>query len=97
MERAAVAGKLDIIRCQGVWFLAVRFGYLFGIEWGRIEHEMPPRSFFEKLGALFEETWVRIQPVLKTLGSKKAKEYMVMEMQGTFLGYFEKHFYCPLC
>lgn len=32
VDSVAIAGSLDLLRCQGVWFLAVRYALLFGVD-----------------------------------------------------------------
>ena len=52
VDSCGVAGMIDLLRCQGSWFHAVRLAFLMGggIDHGpNLEYEVPSQSEFEGL------------------------------------------------
>ena len=53
-------GMIDVIRAQGSWFHAVRYGYHFGIGFDSLHYHVPPSSFFTHLASMFETMLILI-------------------------------------
>jgi Ca2+-binding EF-hand superfamily protein len=60
VDSVGVAGLMDLLRCRGCWSLAARYAYLFGVDRGVIDFEVPEYATFERVGealdACFRET-----------------------------------------
>ena len=59
VDSAAVAGVMDLLRCKGSWFHAVRFAFLMegGVNHGEItnlEYPVPKMADFQKLADAFQ-------------------------------------------
>ena len=52
-DSAAVAGLMDLLRCQGCWYLSARYGFLFGSTRPTLDYEVPDVAAFEGLAACF--------------------------------------------
>ena len=60
VDSVGVAGLMDLLRCRGCWSLAARYAYLFGVDRGAVDFDVPEYATFERLGealdACFRET-----------------------------------------
>ena len=63
VDSAAIAGIMDIQRCQGCWPLAVRFGFHFGIRHVGIHYDVPKFAEFVEVAKVFDKAF---QDVLRS-------------------------------
>ena len=63
VDSAAIAGIMDIQRCQGCWPLAVRFGYLFAMNHTGLHYEVPKFDVFRRVAKVFDKAF---QDVLRS-------------------------------
>ena len=71
---ACIAGILDLLRAQGSWFHAVRFGFHFGPERGTLDYAVPTRK--EVPGACISWLFPRAPtPVTRGLGFRHARRF----------------------
>jgi hypothetical protein len=57
VDSAAIAGIMDIQRCQGCWPLAVRFGYLFASNHEGIHYDVPTFDVFRRVAKVFDKAF----------------------------------------
>ncbi|KAH8068469.1 hypothetical protein JL721_6607 [Aureococcus anophagefferens] len=57
VDSAAVAGLIDLHRCQGCWYLAVRYAFLFGPDRDGLDYEVPAAAAFAAVARGFESAF----------------------------------------
>lgn len=57
VDSAAIAGIMDVQRCQGCWPLAVRFGYLFAANHTGIHYAVPKFDVFRQVAKVFDKAF----------------------------------------
>ena len=66
VDSAAVAGILDLLRCQGVWYHSVRYGFLFGPTRSTLDYDMPTKAEFEAAASIAQSKFASLS--LNTTG-----------------------------
>ncbi|EKX55458.1 hypothetical protein GUITHDRAFT_99235 [Guillardia theta CCMP2712] len=57
VDSAGVAGVMDVMRTQGLWFHSLRFGFLFGPERTSLKYEVPPKEAFVSLARIADDVF----------------------------------------
>lgn len=57
VDSCGVAGLVDLLRCQGVWYKAAKFGYVFGLHRHKLDHNVPPKSAFQAVAKVFDQAF----------------------------------------
>jgi len=70
VDSCAVAGLVDLIRAQGVWVNAARFGFLFGVDRGSLDYDMPSQEAFAQAGKAMQNVFIK-----HVVGHKKAVDF----------------------
>ena len=60
VDSAAVAGILDLLRCQGVWYHSVRYGFLFGPTRSTLDYDMPTKAEFEAAASIAQSKFASL-------------------------------------
>ena len=76
VDSAGVAGMMDIMRCQGVWFHSIRFGFLFGPRRSSLEYNMPTKQQFEDAAKIAQEVFDGVAQTLKGQDYDNIRESM---------------------
>ena len=54
VDSCGVAGLIDILRCQGCWYKAVKFGFIFGVNRLTLDYDVPTKEEFKKAADAFD-------------------------------------------
>ena len=65
VDSCGVAGLIDLVRCQGVWYKAVKFGYIFGVRRQTLDYEVPSKADFQKAAEIFERVFAKLAKVIE--------------------------------
>ena len=65
VDSCGVAGLIDLVRCQGVWYKAVKFGYIFGVSRQTLDYKVPAKADFQKAADIFEKTFAKLSKECK--------------------------------
>ena len=74
VDSAGVAGLIDIVRTQGLWFHSVRFGYLFGPKRTTLEYPMPSLQNFQEAASMAAEVFEEVLKKLKGQSNDRIRD-----------------------
>ena len=57
VDSAAIAGLVDLHRAQGCWFLAARYGVLFGVDRGTLSFDVPRDATLQKFAECLDQVF----------------------------------------
>ena len=57
VDSCGVAGTVDLLRCQGVWYKAIKFGFIFGLERPNLDFRMPSKQEFQAAAKVCEQVF----------------------------------------
>jgi hypothetical protein len=73
VDSCGVAGLIDLVRCQGVWYKAVKFGFIFGVHRQTLDYKVPSKAEFQQAADIFEKCFAQMTKDVKASdGARKA-------------------------